>query len=128
MPDIELTLTGPGAESAARELAAALGIEEPRTHPIEDPLAPVSRAIPAALLIAGAGLVLKLPSPVLQVMDIADRLNKRSKAAALLEAAERVRGEQGVEVTADTAAGPMPLTELDADALLELASRLAEAD
>jgi hypothetical protein len=72
-------------------------------------------------------MVLSIPGGVLAVLDVADRIAKRRRAKALIEAAGRVRRERRVEIMAVTADGLKVLAELDADSLLALVDREGEA-
>ncbi|WP_295391924.1 hypothetical protein [uncultured Thiodictyon sp.] len=121
MRDLELILTGAAPEAAARTLAAALddaGLTlTPRPLPAA---APGHKAVDP---VAVAGLILAIPGAVLTVLDIADRIAKRRRAKALVEAAARIRIEHRVEVLTVTLDGNRPLADLDPDALLELVGR-----
>ena len=125
MPELKLVLAGGEADAAADALEAALA---------GDGGAPagVTRSVPAALPaaerkvvdpVALASLVLSIPGAVLAVMDLADRIRKRRRATALVEAATRLRVERRVETYAVTLEGPKPLADMTADALLELVGK-----
>jgi len=100
MPDLELILTGPAAQDAARDLAAALAFSGLQPRPLED------------------------ADAVLAVMDIteriADRTVRRRRARALVETAARLGSERKVEILVRTADGTRALAEIDPDALLAL--------
>lgn len=68
-----------------------------------------------------AALILSIPSAVLTVMDIADRLTKRRKAQAVTDAAKQAKAEQKVDIyllTADQTAETV--ADLTPDRLLDL--------
>ena len=72
-----------------------------------------------------AALILSIPSAVLAVMDIADRLTKRSKAQAVIDAAKKAKAEQQVDIymlTSDQT--PQSVANLMPDQLLDLVAKL----
>lgn len=69
-----------------------------------------------------AALVLAIPSAVLAVLDIADRIRKRRRAKQLVARAEEVRITFNVEVSILAPSGPQPVAGLDPDRLLALAA------
>jgi hypothetical protein len=123
MPGLRLLLAGEQADAAARELEAAVPDEHKaglhRSAPEALPEAERKAVDPISL----AALVLSIPSAVLAVMDLADRITKRRRAKALIETATRLRVERKVETYVVTAEGPQPLGDMVPDALLELVSR-----
>ncbi len=75
--------------------------------------------------IALAALIVSIPGAILTVMDIADRIRKRRRAAAVITAAQELRASQQAEiylVGADKA--PVPISSMDEDALLEAVKKL----
>ena len=122
MKDLELIIDGGEAEAAARDLAVAL--DDPDLKLAARPLDAEAAARPKAVdPVAVAALVVSIPSAVLAVLDLADRIKKRRRAKALIKTAGRIRIERRVEVLTVTADGPRPLADLDPDALLSLVER-----
>jgi hypothetical protein len=70
--------------------------------------------------IAVAALVLAVPSAVLAVVDLADRIRKRRRAMQLIEEARQVNVTYSVQVFIETAGGPLLVSDMDPDRLLEL--------
>lgn len=67
-----------------------------------------------------AALVLAIPSAVLAVADLADRIKKRRRAKQLVDQAKAVRETAGVQVFVVLAdGGRRPLDAIDPDELLE---------
>ncbi|WP_295454296.1 hypothetical protein [uncultured Thiodictyon sp.] len=121
MRDLELILTGAAPEAAARALAAALDDAGLALTP--RPLPAAAPGHKAADPVAVVSLMLAIPSAVLAASDIADRIAKRRRAKALVEAAARIRIEHRVEVLTVTLDGTRALADLDPYALLELVGR-----
>lgn len=119
MLDLELILRGARPEGGIEELALALQDCEIKLTP-----RPVERDVRAdqktADPVAVASLALSIPGAALAVWDLAERIRKRSRAKALIEAANRLRSEQCIEVLAVSVEGTTPLADLDPDAVLEL--------
>ena len=118
MPDLELIISGSGAENAVAKLAEALGDDKVELTPR---LLPSGARAGQKMVdpIAVAALLVAIPGAILAVQDLADRIVKRRRAKAMIEVAERARFE-GVEITIVTLQGSKALADLDADALLEL--------
>lgn len=127
MSDLELVLNGAEAESAIAELAAALGEPDLQLTPRRLPNPAAEAGQKAIDPVAVAALLLSIPGAVLAVVDLTDRIAKRRRAKALIEAAGRMRSERRVEIVALTPDGPKALAELDADGLLALVERKGEA-
>ena len=129
MADLQLILSGEKVESAAETLGSLL-VEG------ETSLA-VSRIEPSALPevtrrvidpISLTALILSIPSAILAVMDITDRIRKRKKAQSLIEAAKRQKDESGVQTLIVLGDGSTrALDEFTADGLLELGEQLHKA-
>lgn len=64
-------------------------------------------------------LVLSIPSTVLAVMDLADRIRKRRRATELIDHAQRL-ANQRVTVSVIFESQPVELATLDPDQLLDL--------
>lgn len=72
-----------------------------------------------------ATLILSIPPAVLAVIDIVDRLKKRPKAQAVIDAAKQAKAEQQVDIyllTLDQT--PQPVADLTPDRLLDLVAAL----
>ena len=65
-----------------------------------------------------AALVLSIPSAVLAVADLADRIEKRRRAKQLVDQAKTIRKTTGVNVFVVLADGRRPLDVVDPDELL----------
>ena len=85
------------------------------THKIIDP-------------ISLAALILSVPSAALAVVDLADRIKKRRRAARLLEVARDTQNENGVVVHILTVGGSVRLDSVGPDQILDLASTEDSAD
>jgi hypothetical protein len=124
MPELKFVLAGEKADVVATALVSALGPEgdEARREKVtEMPDADRKVIDPISL----AALILSIPSAVLAVMDIADRLNKRRKAQAVIDAAKQAKAEQKVDIyllTADQT--PETVADLTPDRLLDLVAKL----
>jgi hypothetical protein len=70
-----------------------------------------------------AALIVSIPSAVLAVMDLADRIEKRSRARKLIEEAKRLHAEQEVVVFVMDREAARPLDTLEPDELLDVAER-----
>jgi hypothetical protein len=125
MGDLRIIIDGNAANEAADELTAILREDEEcvvvsrsaasavpdGTHKTVDPTALVS-------------VILAIPSAVLAVMDLADRLRKRGKAQKLTAAANRLRHEKRVTITVVGPDGTTwSLDRLEADTVLEIAQQ-----
>ena len=72
-----------------------------------------------------ATLILSIPTAVLAVIDIVDRLQKRRKAQAVIDAAKQAKAEHQVDIyllTLDQV--PQPVADLTPDRLLDLVAVL----
>ncbi len=129
MGDLRIIVDGDAANEAADQLTAILREgEEPGV---------VSRSVASAVPdgthktvdpIALVGVILAIPSAVLAVMDLADRLRKRGKAQKLTAAANRLRREKRVTITVVAPDGTTwSLDRLEADTVLEIAQQSADA-
>jgi hypothetical protein len=119
MQDLELVLRGPDAEEALAPLAAALadaGVTL-RARPLSTAGTAADKAIDP---VAVAAVLVSIPSAVLAVLDVADRIAKRRRAKELVAAARRLHVERRVEVLAVTLEGPVALADMDPDAVLDL--------
>src|SRR4051794_8334044 len=103
MADFKLLITGEQADAAADELEATLAGDGAAGRPTVAVTRSRAETLPeadrkvAAELIALAALVISIPEGILKAMDLADRIRKRRRAAALIETATRVRVEKRVE-------------------------------
>jgi hypothetical protein len=68
-----------------------------------------------------AALIVSIPSVVLAVLDLADRIEKRRRARKLVEEAKRLRAERQVIVYVMRGAVAKSLDDLDPDDLLDTA-------
>jgi len=107
---------------AAREnlqtLAHSWGqdLQEVPVHPSAGSLRDDDKVIDPISLTA---LVLSIPSAALAVLDLADRIKKRRRAKELIDHAQRLADEQ-VSVLVLSRSGPVDLTTLDPDQLLDV--------
>jgi hypothetical protein len=124
MSELKFVLAGNQADAAATALVSALGPEgdEARRQKVtEMPDADRKVIDPISL----AALILSIPSAVLAVIDIADRLTKRRKAQAVIDAAKKAKAEQKVDIymlTLDQT--PHSVANLMPDQLLDLVAKL----
>ncbi len=131
MADLQIIVAGPDTDKAADLLKVAVldagsGAAVSRARPA-GAAGPPRRAVdplPATTLILTApGAILSVNTP-----DITDRIRKRRKAQALIDAAERLQREQGVQTFLIAADGTLhSLARLTADALLEIAEEVNRA-
>lgn len=138
MSKLQILITGPDTNQAADELAALLGADVPDGEILRTKIDPSSEAdqkvidpATAGLAISGIGLLLSIPSFILAMMDVGNRLNerreKRAKAKKVIEAAQHLRLERKTEVLVVTLeGGQRPLDQLDPDQLLDLADRIGK--
>lgn len=125
MPELNFVLAGQDTGTAADELAAALAEGEDvavrRTEAKALPEVERRAVDPVAL----ASLILSIPSAALAVWDIADRIRKRRKAQAVIEAAKRLKAEKRIETYILAANGaPRAAADLDSDKLLDLVAEI----
>jgi hypothetical protein len=124
MPELKFVLAGNQSDVAAAALVSALGPDgdEARRQTVtEMPDADRKVVDPISL----AALILSIPSAVLAVIDIADRLTKRRKAQAVIDAAKKAKAEQQVDIymlTSDQT--PQSVANLMPDQLLDLVAKL----
>jgi hypothetical protein len=124
MSELKFVLAGNQADAAATALVSALGPEgdEARRQKVtEMPDADRKVIDPISL----AALILSIPPAVLAVIDIADRLTKRRKAQAVIDAAKKAKAEQKVDIymlTLDQT--PHSVANLMPDQLLDLVAKL----
>ena len=115
-------LSGDGAPAAGEVFKAALDEAEPgidvATHTSDALSAPARKVIDPISL---AALVLSVPSAILAVVDLADRIKKRRRAQQLIDEAKRLRSEKSVTVFVLDAGNPKPLDGLSPDDLLDIA-------
>lgn len=116
---VQLIVSGEQAFEAADELEQALGAEMVIARSMQAELPEVERR--AVDPISLATLILSIPGAVLTAMDLTDRIAKRRRAKALIEAAARLHLEKKVEISVLTIEGTNSLAGFSADALLELA-------
>jgi hypothetical protein len=124
MSELKFVLAGTQSDLAAAALVSALGpegVEARRQKVTEMPDADRKVIDPISL----TALILSIPSAVLAVMDIADRLNKRRKAQAVIDAAKQAKAEQQVDIYLLTAEQTsQPIADLIPDQLLDLVAKL----
>jgi hypothetical protein len=124
MSELKFVLAGEQSDAAATAFVAALGPEAASLHRQKvTEASDADRKIVDPISIAA--LIISIPSAVLAVMDIADRLKKRSRAKAIIDSAKQARVEQQVDVyllTADQTS--QPVADLDPDRLLNLVAEL----
>ncbi len=128
MADLSFVLAGKDAARAADTLSAAFdgGDQAAIRHVTPDALSDGARK--SVDLIALATLILSVPPGALAVWDIADRIRKRRKAQAVIDAAQKLRVEQQVEVfVLAHDSTPRLVVDLDADKLLDLVAELDTA-
>ena len=97
MAELKFVLAGNQSDLAAAALVTALGPEDVEAH--RQRVAEASDADRKVVdPISLATLILSIPTAVLAVIDIVDRLKKRRKAQAVIDAAKRAKAEQQVDV------------------------------
>lgn len=107
---------------AADTLAALIGSWDTAVT-IGRPTPPPASSDKAIDPISVAALVLSVPSALLAVIDIADRISKRRRAKQLVEQAQTIRDTTDVRVHVVVGGTRRPLDEVDPDDLLEEATR-----
>jgi len=124
MPELKFVLAGRQANLAAHAFVSALGPERGETR--REKVAEASDAERKVVEpISLATLILSIPTAVLAVIDIVDRLKKRAKAQAVIDAAKQAKAEQQVDIyvlTADQTR--QPVADLTPDRLLDLVAAL----
>jgi hypothetical protein len=123
---ITLLLQGEGAAEASQELVRLVGAfaggAVARVVPPEEAPEEVRRVIDP---VSAAALVVSIPAAVLAVIDVVERIEKRRRAARLIEEGRRLRGAKAVQafvVMPD--GGPKRLDDLTPDQLLDLVAEL----
>ncbi|EGV33789.1 hypothetical protein ThidrDRAFT_0478 [Thiorhodococcus drewsii AZ1] len=126
MQDLELILKGPGTEEALAALKAVLADTEATltSTPVTEGDSLPDKAIDP---VAVATLVVTIPSAVLAVRDMAERIVKRRRAKDLIATAGRLRIERRVEILTVTLEGPQALADMDPDLVLDLIEQDREA-
>ena len=124
MPELKFVLAGNQSDIAATAIVHALGPEdaEARRQPVTEAPDAERKVVD---LISLATLILSIPTAVLAVIDIVDRLKKRRKAQAVIDAAKQAKAEQQVDIyllTLDQT--PQPVADLTPDRLLDLVAAL----
>ncbi|MBK1661203.1 hypothetical protein [Paracraurococcus ruber] len=123
MSELTFVLAGQNTATAADQLTMVLTDgERVRVHRTEAAALPEAER-KAVDPISLAALLVSLPSAVLTVMDITDRIRKHRKAQAVIEAAQKLKAEKQIEVyllTASEAPNQHTVASLDADRLLDL--------
>ncbi len=124
MPELKFVLAGNQSGHAVAALVSALGPEdvEARCQPVTD-AADADRKVVDPISLAT--LILSIPTAALAVIDIVDRLKKRPKAQAVIDAAKQAKAEQQVDIyllTLDQT--PQPVADLTPDRLLDLVAAL----
>ena len=129
MADLKIIIAGSQLEAAAEKLSAALAGDGDapaisRLPPSELPEAARKVIDPIAL----ANLIISIPAALLAVADLVDRMRKRKRAQAVIDAAKQVRDENGVSVSIISLEGAVRRVDgLTADELLEEAAKLNSA-
>jgi hypothetical protein len=122
MTILMFTLSGEAAAAAGAEFKDTLGDIVPGVDVVmQAPEALPEAARKAIDPIALAALIVSVPSAILAVVDLADRIEKRRRAQKLIDAAKRLRTENSVTVLVLDAATPKPLADLTPDDMLDIA-------
>jgi hypothetical protein len=124
MAELKFVVAGNQSDLAATALVSAFGpegveVRRQRTAEVSD----AERKVVDPISLAA--LILSIPSAVLAVIDIADRLKKRRKAQAVIDAAKQAQAEQQADIyllTVDQTA--QPVADLEPDQLLDLVAKL----
>ncbi len=117
-------LSGDGADKACAAFGAIVASFEPGCDIVAVPKARLSAGARKAVdPIALATLILSIPSALLAVIDIADRIEKRRRAQKMIDEAQRLRVENAVEVHIIIDEAPKPLADLTPDAFLAAAQK-----
>ena len=124
MSELKFVLAGRQSDLAADAFVSALGPErgEVRRERVAEASDAERKVIDPISL---ATLIVSIPAAVLAVMDIVDRLKKRSKAHSVIDAAKQAKVEQQVDIyvlAADQT--PQPVADLTPDRLLDLVAAL----
>ena len=111
------TLVGDAFKNVLTSFEPGLGVTP--MPPTEVPALAHKALDPVAL----TTLIFSIPSAVLAIIDIADRIEKRRRAQRLIDEAKRLRAESKVEVQIVVGTTPEALAELTPDALLDIAQK-----
>ncbi|MEV0193553.1 hypothetical protein AB0I39_34160 [Kitasatospora purpeofusca] len=117
---IEIAGPGPGAEAARESIAAATASWG---HPAEAVVSAATATGPDTKgvdPVAVVSLLLSIPSAVLAVADITDRIRKRRRAGELIERARQLSAEQQTTARLVRADRSVDLATLTPDQLLDL--------
>jgi hypothetical protein len=129
MADLKIILSGQEVGNAAETLSRLLAEGETGAvvSRIESSALPeVTRRIIDPISVGA--LILVIPSAILAVIDITDRIRKRRKAQSLIDAAKKVKDESDVQTLIVLIDGSTrALDQLTADGLLELGDQLNKA-
>ncbi len=127
---IRLLLQGADAHEVSQTLAGVLAMAGVQATVTEADSAPEGQTREAAAIagaaFAAATFVLSIPSAVLAVLELADRVEKRQKAVMLLESLKSFCQGKDVTVTFRSETEDKVLLEMDADTLLEWADKLQQ--
>jgi hypothetical protein len=129
MANLNLIIQGTDAEKAAKRLSdllAEAGENATISQIQSSELPEATRKVidPIAL----TGVILAIPGAILAVMDLVDRIRKRKKAQALIDAAQRVSNETNVQVNIVLPQGTIRrLDQITADELLDVAVKQTAA-
>ena len=122
-PRLELIIKGDEASAAAAELIAAFGAEATVVRRDVASTADVWKG-KGLDPFDSTGLILTIPTAVLaEARDLADRIEKRSRAESLLATARNLTLTRNVDILLVTPAGRHMLSSLSSDRLLELVAQ-----
>lgn len=127
MAELRFVLAGENAAAtkAGNEIGSALVADTSvsiKQQPVENLCSEDRKVVDPISL---ATLVVSVPAAVLAVWDIVDRIAKRRKAQAVVDAAKRLQAEQRVQTYVLAPDGtPRSLAMLDADALLDIVAEI----
>jgi hypothetical protein len=120
---LRIAIDGDDAEAVAQELTAILAdgaSSDSITRSVEVP--PHNQTTKVLDPVAVLGVILAVPSSVLAVGDIVDRIQKRKKAGELVSAAKRSCREKRVSIAITAPDGTtFSLDQLEVDRVLEIA-------
>ncbi|MEO1018354.1 MAG: hypothetical protein AAFY56_11755 [Pseudomonadota bacterium] len=120
---LQLLVAGDQADVAAAELRAFLNEIDPDRKTNVVALSAADDALRRKVdPIAVAALILSIPPAVLAVIDLADRIAKRQRAAQIIERAKEIEIEKSVKVRIVTQDGTKGLGQVTIDELLEIAN------
>ncbi|MFC9261325.1 hypothetical protein ACFT25_16095 [Streptomyces hydrogenans] len=122
-----IEIVGPGADAARESIAAVTADWGHPAHAISSTAAVTRPDTKGVDPVAVTALLLSVPSAVLAVTDIADRIRKRRRAGELIERARQLSTEQTTArlVRADHS---VDLATLTSDQLLDLIADEPQAD